>query len=112
MSLKNISSSLALESAARIVDGALAARKKESMLPLAVVVLDSGGHLVAFKRDDGCGVLRFDIAFGKAYAALGMGISTRLIRDRLASRPVFQAAVASASDGRFVPVPGGVLIVD
>jgi uncharacterized protein GlcG (DUF336 family) len=112
MSLKNISSSLPLDSAARIVDAALAARKKESMLPLAVVVLDSGGHLVAFKRDDGCGVLRFDIAFGKAYAALGMGISTRLIRDRLASRPVFQAAVAAASDGRFVPVPGGVLILD
>ena len=111
MSLKHIGSSLTLDAASKIVDAALAARKKEGMLPLAVVVLDSGGQLVAFKRDDGCGVLRFDIAFGKAYAALGMGISSRLIRDRLASRPAFQGAVAAASDGRFVPVPGGVLIL-
>src|SRR3954462_4333049 len=98
MSLQNISSSLSLDAASRIVDAALAARKKEGMLPLAVVALDSGGHLVAFKRDDGCGILRFDVAFGKAWAALGMGISTRIIRDRLASRPVFQGALAAASD--------------
>src|SRR5205814_8004454 len=80
--------------------------------PLVVAVLDSGGQLVCFKRGDGAGVLRFDIAFGKAYAALGMGIPTRAIRDRLAQRPAFQGAVAAASDGRFIPVPGGVLILD
>jgi uncharacterized protein GlcG (DUF336 family) len=68
--------------------------------------------LVAFKREDGCGVMRYDIAFGKAWAALGMGMSTRLIRDRLANRPAFQSALASASDGRFIPVPGGVLILN
>jgi glc operon protein GlcG len=79
---------------------------------LAVAVLDAGGQLVAFKREDGCGVLRYDIAFGKAWAALGMGMSTRLIRDRLANRPAFQSALASASDGRFIPVPGGVLILN
>jgi glc operon protein GlcG len=112
MSLKAVSSSLGLESAARIVDAAIAARRKENLLPLAVAVLDSGGHLVAFKREDGCGVLRFDIALGKAWAALGMGMSTRLIRDRMAQRPAFQNALAAASDGRFVPVPGGVLILD
>ena len=48
----------------------------------------------------------------KAYAALGMGIGSRIARDRLKERIAFQAAVAAASDGRFVPVPGGVLILN
>ena len=110
--LRTVHSSLPLSAAARIVDTAIATRVKEGLLPLAVAVLDSGGNLVAFKREDGCGVLRFDIAFGKAWAALGMGISTRIIRDRLTNRPAFQGALAAASGGRFVPVPGGVLILD
>jgi glc operon protein GlcG len=109
--LKAVDSSLRLEVAARIVDEAIAVRRKEGLLPLAVAVLDAGGNLVAFKREDGCGVLRFDIARGKAWAALGMGMSTRMIRDRMAQRPAFQSALAAASDGRFIPVPGGVLIV-
>jgi uncharacterized protein GlcG (DUF336 family) len=95
-----------------MVDEALAIRVKEGLLPLAVAVLDGGGNLVAFKREDGCGVLRYDVAVGKAWAALGMGMSTRLIRDRMANRPAFQGALAAASGGRFVPVPGGVLILD
>jgi glc operon protein GlcG len=109
--LRMVRSSLALETAERIVDEAIAARRKAAMLPLAVAVLDAGGHLVAFKREDGCGILRFDIAFGKAWAALGMGMATRQLRDRLSSRPAFQGALAAASEGRFVPVPGGVLIL-
>ena len=68
-------------------------------MPLAVIALDVGGHVVAFKREDGCGNLRFDIARGKAAAALGMGMSTRLIRDRLAERPAFQSALAAAAQG-------------
>ena len=103
---------LSLWQVAAILDECLAVRKKEGLLPLAVAVLDAGGQLVAFKREDGCGVMRYDIAFGKAWAALGMGMSTRLIRDRLANRPAFQSALASASDGRFIPVPGGVLILN
>lgn len=110
--LKHVQSSLPLEAAERIVDAAIAERRKHGVLPLAVAVLDSGGNLVAFKREDGCGVLRFDIAFGKAWAALGMGMSTRVIRDRLKERPAFQGALAAASDGRFIPVPGGVLVLD
>ena len=109
--LKAVESSLRLETAARIVDEAIAVRGKESLLPLAVAVLDAGGNVVAFKREDGCGLLRFDIARGKAWAALGMGMSTRMIRDRMAQRPAFQSALAATSDGRFIPVPGGVLIV-
>ena len=110
--LHPIHSSLSLAAAERIIDAALAARRAEGLLPLVVAVLDAGGNLVAYKREDGSGVLRFDIAFGKAWAALGMGMSTRLIRDRLAQRPAFQGALATASDGRFIPVPGGVLVLD
>jgi len=110
--LRAVDSSLRLETATRIVDEAIALRRKADLLPLAVAVLDAGGNLVAFKREDGCGVLRFDIARGKAWAALGMGMSTRTIRDRMAHRPAFQSALAAASGGRFIPVPGGVLILD
>jgi len=110
--LRAVHSSLPLSAAAHIVDEAIALRSREGLLPMAVAVIDAGGNLVAFKREDGCGVLRFDVAFGKAWAALGMGMPTRLIRDRMASRPAFQGALAAASDGRFIPVPGGVLILD
>ena len=110
--LSDVHASLALDAAAKIVDAAIALRRKEGVLPLAIAVLDAGGNLVAFKREDGSGVLRYDIAFGKARAALSMGMSTRLIRDRLGSRVAFQAALAAASEGRFVPAPGGVLILD
>jgi len=110
--LTDVHSSLALDAACKIIDTAIALRRKEGLLPMVVAVLDAGGNLVAFKREDGSGLLRYDIALGKARAALGMGMSTRLIRDRLGSRIAFQAALAAASDGRFVPVPGGVLILD
>ena len=103
---------LTLKAAAAIVAAALAAGREHSMMPLTVAVLDAGGQLVAFQREDGSGILRPDIAIGKAWGALGMGQSSRTLRDRLADRPNFVTALAAASDGRFVPVPGGVLIRD
>ncbi len=103
---------LTLEHASTIVDTALARGRAHKMLPLTVVVLDAGGHLIALKREDGSGILRPEIAIGKAWGALGMGVSSRTLRDRLADRPNFVMALATASDGRLVPVPGGVLIRD
>ncbi len=110
--LWSLHTSLPLEIAERMIDAAIAVRRKEKLLPLAIAVLDAGGNLVAFKRENGCGVLRCDIAFGKAWGALGMGMPTRMIRDRLANRPSFQSALAAASEGRFIPTPGGVLVLD
>jgi len=107
-----VASSLSLSQAETILDNTLAAARAAALLPLAVAVLDAGAQLVAFRREDGCGVLRFEIARGKAQAALGMGISSRMIRDRLRERPAFQSAIAAAADGRFIPVPGGVLVLD
>src|SRR6185503_6140411 len=104
--------SMALAVAEQIVDGALKAGADAGLLPLTVAVLDVGGHVVLLKRQDGSGNLRADIAIGKAAGALGMGISSRTIRDRLKDRPAFQGAIAAASDGRFIPVPGGVLVLN
>ena len=94
------------------LDGTLVAARPAGLLPVAVAVLDAGAQLVAFRRVDGCGVRHFEIARGKAQAALGMGIGSRVVRDRLKDRVAFQSAIAAASDGRFIPVPGGVLILD
>ena len=110
--LISVSSYLGLDAADRIISEALKLRAKHQILPIAVAVLDSGGTLVAFKREDGCGIMRYDIAFGKAWASLGMGMATRQIRDRLANRPSFQAALSVVSGGRFIPTPGGVLILN
>ena len=104
---------LTLDQASTIVDTALAAARTEDMNPLTVVVFDAGGHLKALKREDGCGILRVEVASGKAYGALGMGLSSRKLRDNLVdARPTFVNALAAAAQGRFIAVPGGVLIKD
>lgn len=107
-----LQTSMPLATAEKIADAAFAAGAEAKLLPLTVAVLDVGGNLVVLKRQDGSGNLRADIAIGKAAGALGMGISSRHIRDRLKERPAFQSAIAAASDGRFIPVPGGVLALD
>jgi uncharacterized protein GlcG (DUF336 family) len=109
---RTLQSSLALAAATSIADTVLRLAREEKLLPLVVAVLDAAGSIVVYKREDGAGLLRFDIALGKAWGALGMGLSSRAIRDRLKDNPTFQNALAAASGGRFVPVPGGVLILD
>lgn len=99
-----------LAQAATIVDIALRKGRELECAPLTVAVLDSGGHLVAFKREDKSGLLRFDIAFGKAWGALGMGFGSRALAARAAKVPAFFTALAVVSAGRMIPVPGGVLI--
>jgi uncharacterized protein GlcG (DUF336 family) len=101
---------LKLQQASAIMDAALAEGRKLNLAPLAVAVLDAGGHLIAFKREDGAGIVRFDIAYGKAWGALGMGFGTRELAERAAKSPTFVAALTAVSQGRMVPSPGGVLI--
>jgi len=102
---------MTLDLATRIADAALAAGREHKFMPLSVAVLDAGGHLVAFKREDGSGILRFDIAFGKAWGALGMGFGSRELFNRTQANPTFMAALSTVSGGRLVPVPSGVLIL-
>ena len=80
--------------------------------PLAVVVLDAGGHVKAFEREDGASPGRFDIARAKAYGAimLGMGGTAQLARAE--AQAFFMTAMNGLYDGKVVPVPGGVLVRD
>jgi uncharacterized protein GlcG (DUF336 family) len=91
---------------------ALEAARTRKAQPLTVVVLDAGGHVKLVRREDGSGIARFEIAFGKAWGALGMGISSRGLAARAAKMGGFFTALAAVTDGRVVPVPGGVLVRD
>jgi uncharacterized protein GlcG (DUF336 family) len=106
-------SSVTLAQASTIVDQALAKGRELRLHPLTVVVLDPGGHLIAMKREDKSGILRTEIATGKAWGTLGMGFGGREFARRAASGgAVFLQALMAASGGRIVPAPGGVLIRD
>ena len=95
-----------LAQASTIVDAALEKGRKTNCAPLTVAVLDSGGHLVALKREDKSGLLRVDIAFGKAWGALGMGFGSRTLTARAAKAPQFYTMLAAASGGYLVTNPG------
>src|ERR1700740_574723 len=103
---------ISLSQASTIVDVALKKARDSNLAPLTVAVLDAGGHLVAFKREDKSGLLRFDIAYGKAWGALGMGFGSRTLASRAAKTPQFFTMLAAASGGRIVTDPGGVVIRD
>ena len=103
---------LTLAQASTIVEVALKTGREAKFAALTVAVLDAGGHLVAFKREDKSGILRFDIAFGKAWGALGMGFGSRTLAGRAPKQPAFFTALAAVSGGRLVPGAGGVLIRD
>ena len=102
---------LTLEKASIIVDKALAKAREIKIRPLCVAVLDDGGHLKELKREDGASILRPQIAIGKAWGAIGMGESSRELGQRLKDRPAFLGALSDLSDGKVVPVPGGVLVL-
>jgi uncharacterized protein GlcG (DUF336 family) len=103
---------LTLAVATEIIDEALAEARRRGFAPLSVAVLDAGGHLIAYKREDGAGIARFDIAFGKAWGSLGMGFGSRELSERAQKNPAFITTLTSISAGRMVPSPGGVLILD
>jgi uncharacterized protein GlcG (DUF336 family) len=103
---------LTLESASTIADKTLAKARSSKFRPMCVAVLDDGGCLKVLKREDGASILRPQIAIGKAWGAVGMGESSRSISDRLKERPAFLGALSTMSEGKVVPVAGGVLIMN
>src|SRR5215510_2435980 len=106
---------ISLGQAMMIVEAALGKARETRCAPLAVAVLDAGGHLKAFAREDGAAILRPQIAMGKAWGALGMGFGSRTLARRIADQPQqasFFNALGVVSEGRMVPVPGGVLVRD
>lgn len=74
-------------------------------------MLDPGGHLIAFGRQDGASTLRPQLASGKASGALALGISSRKIADMAAERPAFVASLGPIAAGGIIPAAGGVIVV-
>ena len=103
---------LTLGKASIIVDKTLEKGRELKIRPLCVAVLDEGGHLKALKREDEASILRPQIAIGKAWGAVGMGESSRELGQRLKDRPTFLNSLSDLSDGKVVPVAGGVLILE
>lgn len=93
-----------------IIDGALAKGAALNLQPLAITVLDAGGHMKAFLRQDGASNQRFEISRGKAAGAIGMGLGSRALNARAEAQAYFINAVSQLIPGGLVPVPGGVLI--
>ena len=102
---------LTLAAAQTIVAEALAHARREGRKPLAVAVLDSRGAIKAAAAEDGTSLKRFEVAHGKAYGALALGMGSRAIGKRAEQQPTFVAAVSHVTGGALVPVPGGVLII-
>lgn len=103
---------ITLAQANAIVAGALAKGRDLGLRPLGVAVLDAGGHLIAFQRQDGASNGRLQIASGKAGGALFMGQSSRKLGDLAAERPSFVAALGPIAPQGLVPAAGGVIVVD
>jgi uncharacterized protein GlcG (DUF336 family) len=101
---------LDLEHANKIIEHARRRAREMRIKPLTIVVLDTGGHLVAAQREDGASMFRFDIARGKAWGAVAMGVSSRALARRAKENPNFLTTLAATAHGRFLPQPGAVLI--
>ncbi|MFM0721679.1 heme-binding protein [Paraburkholderia strydomiana] len=98
---------LSLSVADAIIRAALGESRRLALKPMTVAVLDAGGHMIACSREDGSGFLRFELATGKAYGALGFGFGSRGLQDK---SPTFLAGAIAASGGRLVPAAGGIVI--
>jgi uncharacterized protein GlcG (DUF336 family) len=103
---------ISLDEAVTIINGCFAAAKSHKLRPLTAVILDAGGRLKAALKQDGCAMLRFEIAYGKAYAALSMGRPSRLVLQKQREKPVFMDNLMGLADGPMFLEAGGQLIRD
>ena len=103
---------LTLRQANSIIDAALAKAREMKIKPLAVVVLDDSGNVRAAQREDRASMFRFDVARGKAWAAVAMGASSRALAKRAKDNPNFFITLAATAQGKFLPQTGAVLIRD
>ena len=95
-----------------IIDAILARGRELDCRPLSVAVTDPGARVKAFKKDDGSAMMRFEMAMGKAHAALALGRSSSLVRVRNEEKPQFMSYLIQASGGKIFPEGGGRLIRD
>ena len=103
---------MSLKESLQIIDGAFARAAELKLKPLTIVVLDAGGHVKAAQKQDGCSLMRYDIAKGKAYAALAMGRSSKLVLQKSREKPIFMDVLRKMSDEQLFLEGGGQLILD
>jgi uncharacterized protein GlcG (DUF336 family) len=103
---------LTLDIARKILDAALAKAVEQNFKPLVITILDARGAVKVTAAQDGTSLMRAEIAHGKAYGALAMGMGSRALFQRVKEQAYFIDAVNALAQGRLVPVPGGVLIQD
>ena len=103
---------LTLAQANKIIAKALEKAREMKIKPVSVVVLDDGGHLKAMQREDGASMFRYDVATGKAWAAVAMGASSRALAGRAKDNPNFFVTLAATAHGKFLPQTGAVLVHD
>jgi uncharacterized protein GlcG (DUF336 family) len=103
---------ISLDEAVRMINGCFAAAGQRQLRPLTAVVLDAGGRVKAALKQDGCAMLRFEIAYGKAYAALAMGRPSRLVLQKQREKPVFMDNLMELADGPMFLEAGGQLVRD
>jgi uncharacterized protein GlcG (DUF336 family) len=103
-------SALTLAQANRIIDAVIKRGAEINCRPLSVIVVEPGCKVKAFQKEDGSSMIRFEMAFGKAYAALAMGRSSKLVRIRAEERPIFMRYLTSASGDQIFPEGGGLQI--
>src|SRR5260370_21807795 len=90
---------ITLDQAERIIDAIIERGAALNCRPLSVIVVEPGCKVKAFKKEDGSSMIRFEMAYGKAYAALSLGRSSELVRERAHERPIFMRYRISASGG-------------
>ena len=105
-------SSVTLAQAEQVIDAILARGRELDWRPLSAIVTDPGARIIAFKRGDGSSMMRFEMAMGKAFAALALGRSSSLVHARADERPLFMNFLIGASGGQLFPEGGGMLIRD
>lgn len=103
---------ISISKARSIIRATLKKGREMELKPLSVVVVDTGGHLKAFEREDGASPGRFEIARGKAYGVIMTGMTGSALMKRAEDQAYFVAALNGAYGGKIVPVPGGVLVMD
>lgn len=101
---------ITLSQSRTLIDAALSKGRTLDLKPLSVVVLDPRAAMVAMMSEDGVSQMRARIAYGKANAAIGLGMGTRALMNRAEQQAYFIQAVNGVAGGDMVPVPGGVLI--
>ena len=105
-------SNVTLDQANRIIAAILKRGAELDCRALSVIVVEPGCKPKAFQKEDGSSMIRFEMAFGKAYAALALGRSSSLVRVRNEEKPVFMRYLIAASDEQIFPEGGGRLIRD